>query len=267
MSTVIPLSTQQRDSVLAEWVPLPRYLLRTRIVRNLIRRLAPHDFIEIGAASGEMAQWMSGRGISGTAVEISSEAIRMLRARLQGNERVQIFENDARDLKVETDLLLSMEVLEHIENDTAALANWFDLVRPGGHIVISVPAHQRRFSAEDEMAGHFRRYEKTELREKLMAAGFEAPRVMNYGFPLGLALKHLRTFVARARMKDDQRSQQERTEASGVERKQYRHWNWLLNDFVMTPFHWMQLPFLNFDLGDGLLAVAQKSTISMQIKN
>lgn len=252
------MSATQRESILAEWVPLPRYLLRTRVVKNLIRQLAPHDFIEIGAASGDMAQWMSAQGMSGTAVEISAEALRMLRARLQGNDRVQVFNKDSRDLKAESDLLLSMEVLEHIEDDTAALANWYELVRPGGHIVISVPAHQRRFSAEDEMAGHFRRYEKTELHEKLMAAGFNAPRIMNYGFPLGLALKQLRTFVARARMKGDQRSRQERTEASGVERKRFSRWNWLLNDLFMTPFHWMQLPFLNFDLGDGLLAVAKK---------
>jgi SAM-dependent methyltransferase len=185
----------------------------------------------------------------------------LLRARLQDEDRVRIFEQDSRYLGAAADLLLSMEVLEHIEDDRAALANWCDLVRPGGHIVISVPAHQRRFSAEDEMAGHFRRYEKPELQEKLMAAGFALPRIMNYGFPLGLVLKQLRTVVAGQRMKNDRRSRQQRTEASGVERKRYRPWAALLNDWTMTPFHWMQVPFLNFDLGDGLLAVAQKPAV------
>ncbi len=248
-----------RQSALDHWVPMPRYLLRCGVVKQIIRSLQPRDFIEIGAASGHMAQWMSdGLQMTGTAVEISPSALEMMRERLANDDRVQIFDRDSRELDASADLLLSMEVLEHIEDDRAALQNWFDLIRPGGHLLLSVPAHPHLFSAEDEMAGHFRRYSREPLMQLLQEIGFEQPRVLNYGFPVGLILKKLRNRVARRNLQTDQRSRQERTEASGVERRRWLNLRWLLNDVCMLPFHLMQMPFLRFDLADGYIAIARK---------
>lgn len=247
------------NSELANWVPMPRYLLRCWVVKKLIRALSPSDFIEIGAASGEMAEWMAKRQkLTGTAVEISPAALKMLEARLADCDKVQIFNQDSKHLHTQADLLLSMEVLEHIEDDHAALSNWFELVRPGGHLVMSVPAHKRLFSAEDEMAGHFRRYSKQELKQKISDAGFVTPKVLAYGFPIGLLLKKLRTFVAQKRLENDNRSKQQRTEASGVERKRFLPLRWLLNNYCFLPFNLMQMPFLGFDMTDGYIAIAQK---------
>ena len=241
---------------------MPRYLLRCWVVKRLIRKLAPQDFVEIGAASGHMAEWMSERrNMTGTAVEISPDALAMMQERLQGNSRVRIFDRDSKHLDVNSDaadMLLSMEVLEHIEDDNAALKNWFDLIRPGGHLLLSVPAHQHMFSAEDEMVGHYRRYDKQPLTEQLKSIGFEQLKILSYGYPLGLVLKRLRTHVASKSLKVDQRSRQQRTEASGVERKRWLSLRWFLNDFCMLPFNLIQMPFLPFDCSDGYIAVARK---------
>ena len=246
-------------SLLSQWVPMPRYLLRCWVVKGIIRKLAATDFIEIGAASGHMADWMNKRQkMSGIAVEISPMAIAMMRERLAGNDEVEIFEQDSIHLEAQADVLLSTEVLEHIEDDHAALKNWFELVRPGGHLLLSVPAHQHLFSAEDEMAGHFRRYSRRDLEKKLVAAGFELPKICSYGYPLGVVLKKLRTYVAARKLRADARSRQERTEASGVERKQWNSLRWILNDVCFLPFHLLQMCFLNTDLGDGYIAVARK---------
>lgn len=257
----VTTATRQSGSRLKDWVPMPRYLLRCWVAKRLIRSLRPRDFVEIGAASGHMAQWMSQQqGMTGTAVEISPSALQMMKERLQGNDQVTIFDRDSRELEPGSmfDLLLSMEVLEHIEDDIAALENWFDLVRPGGHLLLSVPAHQRMFSSEDEMAGHFRRYSRLELVEKIENAGFETPRILSYGFPLGLILKRGRTWAASRKLRTDKRSRQQRTEASGVERKRWLSLRWLLNDFFMLPFNLIQMPFLRFDFSDGYIAVARK---------
>ena len=78
-----------QTSKLADWVPMPRYLLRSWVVKRLIRQLHPKTFVEIGAASGHMAQWMSDqRQMSGTAVEISNDALEMMQERLASNDRV-----------------------------------------------------------------------------------------------------------------------------------------------------------------------------------
>lgn len=261
MSTALEVTEDQleaENSKLANWVPMPRYLLRCWVVKSIIRKLSAKSFVEIGAASGEMAFWMSTRGMSGTAVEISSSAVQMMRERLAGCQNVLIHDRDAEHLHTSADLLLSMEVLEHIEDDRAALATWARLINPGGNLVMSVPAHPSMFSAEDEMAGHFRRYTKKELRQKLEESGFENVKIYAYGFPVGLVLKKLRNFVARRRLTSDRRSQQQRTEASGVERKRFLPLRWLLNDICFLPFNLIQMPFLSCDWTDGYIAVARK---------
>ena len=267
MSTAVHINQESQaaeNSRLANWVPMPRYLLRCWVVKRIIRKLGANDFIEIGSASGDMAHWMAKQGMSGIAVEISPDAVSMMKERLQDCESVKIFDRDAKHLCESAELLLSTEVLEHIEDDVATLRNWFERVRPGGHMVMSVPAHPSLFSAEDEMAGHFRRYTKAELTAKIESAGFEDVEILAYGFPVGLILKKLRTYVAQRRLANDRRSQQQRTEASGVERKRFLPLKWILNNVCFLPFNLIQMPFLGFDLTDGYIAVARRPAESVQ---
>ena len=71
------------------------------------------------------------------------------------------------------DTIVCCNVLEHIEDDRATLADLRTLLVPGGRLVLLVPALQKLFGTLDEHLGHFRRYEKAELEEKLASAGFE----------------------------------------------------------------------------------------------
>ena len=252
------LKREPDKSILQQWAPMPRYLLRRFVVRRIMRRLNCKTFIEIGAGTGEMAAWMDRQlGMTGIALEISPRAIEMMRARLIDHPRVTIETDGFESLQETSDVLLSMEVLEHLSDDVAALRHWYRLIRPGGYIVISVPAQSRLFSEDDEMVGHFRRYDRADLVEKLAQAGFAEPRVLAYGFPLGHVLRWLRLFLVRRRIRSDRRSRQERTEASGVERRGL--WlRWLLNDWAMSPFLLLQLPFLKLDWSEGYIAVARR---------
>jgi glycosyltransferase involved in cell wall biosynthesis len=78
------------------------------------------------------------------------------------------------------DTVISLNVVEHIENDGAALKHFYDILEPGGHAIVLVPAHPRLFTKCDEALGHYRRYTEEELRSKLTAAGFEVASIRQF---------------------------------------------------------------------------------------
>jgi hypothetical protein len=66
-----------------------------------------------------------------------------------------------------------INVLEHIEDDVAALQRCAELLNPGGTMCIWVPAYELLYSRFDHEIGHFRRYRKQELVDRMRSAGFE----------------------------------------------------------------------------------------------
>jgi SAM-dependent methyltransferase len=75
------------------------------------------------------------------------------------------------------DFAISQNVLEHIEDDYAAMAAMARAVRPGGRVMALVPAHPRLYGAIDRAYGHYRRYTRERLRAITEAAGLEVERL------------------------------------------------------------------------------------------
>ncbi len=73
--------------------------------------------------------------------------------------------------------LVSMDVIEHLDDDLAALREYVRVVAPGGLVLLTVPAYQWLFAAHDVRAGHRRRYGAAGLRAVAGAAGIEVERV------------------------------------------------------------------------------------------
>jgi glycosyltransferase involved in cell wall biosynthesis len=71
------------------------------------------------------------------------------------------------------DTIVCLNVLEHIAPDEQVLRAYFDVLEPGGHAIILVPAHMWLYGPCDEALGHVRRYTQTELHSKMQAAGFD----------------------------------------------------------------------------------------------
>lgn len=82
------------------------------------------------------------------------------------------------------DAVVMLNVLEHIEDDAAALAQVYRILRPGGIAVIEVPAGPHLYDAYDKALKHFRRYDIRELAAKLRNAGFSVKRQSHLGFLL-----------------------------------------------------------------------------------
>jgi SAM-dependent methyltransferase len=137
-------------------------------------------------------------------------------ARCGGNAEVRNGSLSSVDSREQFDLVCAFEVLEHIEDDRSALAEWVQRLRPGGWLMLSVPAHQRRFGAADMMAGHFRRYDPGALAERLREAGLIEVVIRHYGMPLGYLLEFGRNLIGRHRNPRDRNlSMADRTSGSG----------------------------------------------------
>ncbi len=170
---------------------------------DTVIRLLPAEadtVLEVGCGRGafgvRLAQFYRYLGIE---PDVSSCAVARERMHAAGQGEVRNVASGALAGQ-EFDMVCAFEVLEHIEDDAAAVAEWAALLRPGGWLLLSVPAHQRRFGAWDEIVGHFRRYDPAGITGLLGAAGFTDISVRLYGFPLGYLLEPVRNLVGRRRL-------------------------------------------------------------------
>ena len=156
--------------------------------------------------------------------------------------------------------LFAFEVLEHIQEDYAALRDWSAKLKPYGKLMISVPAHQRKYSAEDEWVGHVRRYEKNDIRRLLESAGFDHVVILNYGFPLGNLSRLVSNLLHRKRTSEVlYDTPEQRSIKSGTHRvSETNKLRFLSSAFLMWPFLLVQRLFFHLDLGDGYVVTARK---------
>ena len=208
--------------------------------------------------------------------DLGEENRRILRQNLKRFcSRVDVIDSLEHASPESFDYLLAFEVLEHIENDSAALRQWQEFLKPGGRILLSVPAHMRKFDMDDEAMGHHRRYEKQGIHGLLQANGFSQIDVANYGFPLGNFTRNANRFLSllsrgwqtcRFRSPgDDQlpatrQTMTQRSMQSGISRSSAVHrWSFLFKESWLRPFTWIQRCFYTRDLGDGYVVTAIKS--------
>jgi SAM-dependent methyltransferase len=93
------------------------------------------------------------------------------------------------------DIVCAFDVLEHLEDDMGALRQWFDLLKPGGHLFLSVPAYNYLWDAQDDLANHKRRYLLGQLRGRLRRSRFAVGKLTYFNtllFPMVLGVRMLR---------------------------------------------------------------------------
>ncbi len=170
--------------------PVGRYLMD--LIENLLVEVKNEGggkrALDIGCGYGYYTSKLLEMGYIVDAVDISAEhiAIAKKRAKKTGNYsnvnfyNVDLFEFDT-DKKY--DVVICLEVLEHLENDVKALKLMNNWLKDDGHLIISTPHRQDLWNFRDEMAGHLRRYSKEEMKKKLKMANFKAKKMLCYGFP------------------------------------------------------------------------------------
>jgi SAM-dependent methyltransferase len=140
---------------------------------------APHitgHVIEYGAGAGTVSSCLVPFATKLTLIEPSPNLAGILRRRFGPLPQVEVIDASLEQHSLHlrnnsVDTIVLVNVLEHIEDDHAALTQLIGALKPGGRLLLFVPALQLLMSKLDKMVGHFRRYHKAELAHKVQAAG------------------------------------------------------------------------------------------------
>ena len=231
--------------------------LRYDVIRRILSRRFPaaRSFLEVGCGQGALAVRLAREyDYVGFEPDSASSGVASRRLSDLGAGRIEPAMLPSQPTRA-FDLVGAFEVLEHLEDDLAALQAWRDWLRPGGGLLLSVPAHQHRYSQADAAAGHYRRYGRDDLISLVKTAGFTDVEVMIYGFPLGNLLELVRNRMAKPEL---DLPLEKRTEASGRFHQPPDHL-WWLTQLATAPFRIVQRPFAAGNLGTGFVVAATRA--------
>ncbi|HEX8425815.1 class I SAM-dependent methyltransferase [Hymenobacter sp.] len=146
-----------------------------RLVQDL-KLATDAPILEIGCSGGPLLQRLRSTGYTNlTGIDVSEAGIAV--AERRGIPNVSCM--DGANLTFHNasfDLVVASDVLEHIEDEAQALREWARVLRPGGRLLIFVPAFQFLWGKHDIINQHFRRYTANQLATAMQAAGLEVSR-------------------------------------------------------------------------------------------
>jgi len=156
---------------------------RNRLIAWSLKTYFPSakSFMEVGCGTGFVISYIHSTfpQLSFTGSEIFVAGLRFAKQR---TKNVSLLQMDARHVPFseEFDVVGAFDVLEHIEEDEAVLAQLFRATKPGGGIIITVPQHKWLWSQVDDLSYHKRRYSRKQLVDRVKAAGFEVRKVTSF---------------------------------------------------------------------------------------
>jgi ubiquinone/menaquinone biosynthesis C-methylase UbiE len=139
------------------------------------------NILEVGAGIGNYTRYfLSKKRVY--AIELSSSCLRILREKFQV-DNIELLQMDAASpeilsLKVKNiDTIVCLNVLEHIQNDLLALKNFYQILCTPGYLILQLPALKFLYGNIDRQLGHYRRYTKKMVSEKVKKTNFKIERM------------------------------------------------------------------------------------------
>lgn len=166
-----------------DWGPLALQRMSTMPRYNgwIYERIAPYAgqrILEVGCGIGNLTHFLINRELV-IGIDIDSNHIKYVKDIFKTKANMQFILTDINKVsinefkKYKFDTIVCLNVLEHIKNDMKALGIFYELLSPGGRLLLQVPALPRLFSSLDSSISHFRRYSKKSLLVKTNVAGLQ----------------------------------------------------------------------------------------------
>ena len=221
------------------------FIGRRRVIFDVIGRLAPRpkSALDIGCGTGMNLEHLVATIPQVKGLEMSEEAIRFSRQRLPG---VEILQGSLPDnaLYERFDLITLFDVLEHIENDDAALRAIRKMLSSQGRLVLTVPAHMYLWTEHDELFHHKRRYTAANLRAVLEKTGYRIERLSYFNTVMFLPIILFRAMRRLLGLREGASD----FFVPSAPLNRFLSWSFGLECY---PLRWMDMPF-----GVSLIAVA-----------
>jgi SAM-dependent methyltransferase len=171
------------------------FVARRKIVLDILDGHLPRggdlEVLDAGCGGGATLESLRRYGYP-QGMEPSEEAVAYNRQK--GREVVRGYIEDMPFDDGSFDLVLALDVIEHVPEDLAALAELDRVLKPGGFLLVTVPALRLLWGPHDVANGHHRRYTLGGLRGRVEASGFEVVRATYFNtllFPAILAARLL----------------------------------------------------------------------------
>jgi SAM-dependent methyltransferase len=150
------------------------YRVRRDILDQMLARL-PLDrrtarLLDVGCGTGGAALVLSRHGIA-VGLDQAPDSFRISKDRPYRHRVVARADGPLPLGDASFDVVCALDILEHLDDDAAAARELHRVVRPGGHVIVFVPAFQMLWGYNDDYQQHRRRYQKDELETLLRSAG------------------------------------------------------------------------------------------------
>jgi 2-polyprenyl-3-methyl-5-hydroxy-6-metoxy-1,4-benzoquinol methylase len=235
------------------------FRVRNIIIGNSITRYLPRQsrILDVGCGTGYVSRYMKKLGYHVVCTDFFLQALQFCKEREAGERYYQNNLSDQLFIE-EFNGVCAFDVLEHIEDDYHVMKNLYAALKPGGILILTVPADKRIWSIMDVYAEHKRRYSAKELRAKLERNGFRVIKLsyfMTFLYPVIVLSRKFS--IKSGKLETEQ-------EVNRIKFKLMNELqpNWIVNSILFFIFR-LEVPFIGlFDLpfGSSLLCIAVKES-------
>ncbi len=243
----------------------PRFLFRRHEIMRIVQK--GERFLEIGPGDLGLALELSANFKTGFLIDFNTSDVKRIYDALPETykQKLKLIIADFsqyNQFESKFDCVVACEVLEHIEDDRLFLRRTYALLADEGQLILSVPARQKYWAVDDVIVGHYRRYEKQGLYEKLTEAGYSQIQIISYGFPFQNLVRFARIALAKFQYREKanwEKKRQSQQSAFMVKRKSHINLIGLfVNKYTLYPFCILASLFNNLDLAEGYVVSAAK---------
>ena len=154
-----------------------------RIINNMTLDLNITSVLDVGCGECSLLNSIEENhypsSVSG--IDISQKALELCKKIIPSGSFYKL-DITSEKLEEKFDLIVSADVIEHLNNDQAAIRNISEMLNPGGRLIISTLLGEMR--AVERQVGHLRNYNKKDLLDKITNTGLEIEQVTTWGWPI-----------------------------------------------------------------------------------